>query len=376
MSKPLKVGLIGTGGISRAHLPAYAQFPEEVKLTAVCDIFEDAAQERAKEANVDDIYLDYETMLKEADIDAVDICTGHDTHAAIVIAAAEAGKHALVEKPMGNNIQECRDMIAAADKAGVTFMVAHMLRHSPHTEAVRQLLQAGELGTIRAAHINVTMNAVGTLREGHWMLDGHAGGGIGMTNTIHEVDLVRHFIGDVKTVSGVRKSVSPRLLNGAEDMLCATLEFESGAVGTVLSLWRAARSPESQSYTLFGDEGTLKSLPKLPIYRGDHFGPVSVSSPTRDTPETAPINRREARESGRQFKGLEDILGHFVELEGGTWGLPSDDCFTNEILHFAECCQEGKEPISSGRENLGSIKIIYAMYESAKTGKAVDLASL
>ena len=70
MSKPLKVGLIGTGGISRAHLPAYAQFPEEVKLTAVCDIFEDAAQERAKEANVDDIYLDYETMLKEADIDA------------------------------------------------------------------------------------------------------------------------------------------------------------------------------------------------------------------------------------------------------------------------------------------------------------------
>ena len=140
MPEPFKIGLIGTGGISRAHLPVYEQFPEKVKLTAVCDIIEEAAKERARDANVDAIYTDYQKMLEEADIDAVDICTGHDTHAPIVIAAAEAGKHALVEKPMGNSMQECRDMIAAADKAGVTLMVAHMLRFSPSTEAVRQLL--------------------------------------------------------------------------------------------------------------------------------------------------------------------------------------------------------------------------------------------
>ena len=93
MSKPLKVGLIGTGGISRQHLPAYEQFPEQVKLKAVCDIFEEAAKERAKQANVSDIYVDYKKMLSEADIDAVDICTNHDTHAEMTIAAAEAGKH-------------------------------------------------------------------------------------------------------------------------------------------------------------------------------------------------------------------------------------------------------------------------------------------
>ena len=234
MSEPFKIGLIGTGGISRAHLPVYEQFPDKVKLTAVCDIVEEAAQQRAKEAGVDDIYLDYEKMLREADIDAVDICTSHHTHAPIVIAAAEAGKHALVEKPMGNNMQECRDMIAAADKAGVTLMIAHMLRFSPSTEAVRRLLKAGELGTIRAARIDIVMNAIGRLRDGHWMLDGNAGGGIGMTNTIHEVDLVRHLVGDVKRVNGVTRTVSSRLVNGAEDILCATLEFENGAVGTVL----------------------------------------------------------------------------------------------------------------------------------------------
>ncbi len=374
MSEPFKIGLIGTGGISRAHLPVYEHFPEKVKLTAVCDIVEAAARERASEANVDDIYLDYETMLREADIDAVDICTGHDTHAPIVMAAAAAGKHALVEKPMGNSMQECRDMIVAADKAGVTLMIAHMLRFSPSTEAVRQLLAAGELGTIRAARIDIMMNAIGRLREGHWMLDGHAGGGIGFTNTIHEVDLVRHLLGDVKTVTAVRKSVSPRLINGAEDILCATLEFESGAVGTALCLWCAARGPVSQQYTLFGDKGALYSLPTFPIYRGDHFGPVMVSSPERDEPGTEPVMNR--REPGRQLKGLEDIMGHFHQLAPGTWGLPSDDCFTNEILHFAECSQEGREPISGGRDILGSMKILFGIYEAARTGKAVDLASL
>ena len=374
MSEPFKIGLIGTGGISRAHLPVYEQFPDKVKLTAVCDIVEAAAQERAREANVDDIYLDYETMLREADIDAVDICTGHDTHAPIVMAAAAAGKHALVEKPMGNSMRECRDMIAAADKAGVTLMIAHMLRFSPSTEAVRQLLAAGELGTIRAARIDILMNAIGRLREGHWMLDGHAGGGIGFTNTIHEVDLVRHLLGDVKSVTAVRKSVSSRLINGAEDILCATLEFESGAVGTALCLWCAARGPVSQQYTLIGDKGALYSLPTFPIYRGDHFGPVMVSSPERDEPGTEPVMNR--REPGRQLKGLEDIMGHFHQLAPGTWGLPSDDCFTNEILHFAECSQEGREPISGGRDILGSMKILFGIYEAARTGKAVDLASL
>ena len=160
MSKPLKVGLIGTGGISRQHLPAYAEFSDEVKLTAVCDIFEEAAQERAKQANVSDIYVDYKKMLREADIDAVDICTNHDTHAEMTIAAAEAGKHILVEKPMGNDVQECRDMIAATDEAGVTLMIANLLRFSPAAKAVKQLLDDGELGTIRAARIETVLHGV------------------------------------------------------------------------------------------------------------------------------------------------------------------------------------------------------------------------
>ena len=118
MAPPMKVGLIGTGGISNRHMIPYLERPDRVRLTAVCDIVESLAQDYAKRAGVDEIYLDFEEMLQKADIDAVDICTGHSSHAPLAIAAANAGKHVIVEKAMAHTLQGCKDMIDAADKAG------------------------------------------------------------------------------------------------------------------------------------------------------------------------------------------------------------------------------------------------------------------
>ena len=102
MSQPLKVGLVGTGGIANRHLTAYLEHPDRVQLTAVCDIDAPRATEYAAKAGVEAIYSDCEHMLREADIDAVDICTGHNLHAPQTIAAALAGKHVIVEKAMAN----------------------------------------------------------------------------------------------------------------------------------------------------------------------------------------------------------------------------------------------------------------------------------
>jgi len=366
MTNPLKVGLIGTGGISRRHVGAYIEFPEKVRLTAVCDVVEDAARERAKEAGVDAIYTDAEKMIKEADIDAVDICSPHALHLPHVVAAAQAGKHVLVEKAMANTMQDCRDMIEATDKAGVTFMVAQHLRHTPSARTVRAIIESGELGTIRAARTDVIMNATGTLRDSHWMLDGKpGGGGVGITNTIHLVDLLRYFIGNVKTVSAVSKMISPRLINNAEDHLCATLEFENGAVGTVFCLWTVSRSPWGTQYMLFGDEGSLHTIStretRTRRAAGDQVGPIMVSSPTRDNKDM-------------KQEGLASMLGEFVEVPPIDEGLPHEQPIINEILHFAECCQEGKEPISSGKDNLNTMKIVLGMYESARTGTVINLA--
>ena len=373
MSKPLKVGLIGTGGISRAHLLGYQEFPDKVKLTAVCDIREDAARQYAKDAGVEAVYTDAAEMLKDADIDAVDICTIHDQHLPQVVAAAEAGKHVLVEKAMGRTMAECRKMIAATDKAGITFMVAQDLRYSPSSRAVRRLIQEGELGTIRAARCDTIMNVTRILPPGHWMMDGErAGGGVLTTNTVHIIDLLRYFAGDVRRVTGVCKAVGPEMVNGAEDYACATLEFENGAIGTAFGIWSVSRSPVNIQYQLFGDDGALYSSPERPAigadtdFReriqalGEQVGPIMVSSPKRDEPGTEPVNR----------------LGSFVRIEPLKEGLPSDISFVNEIVHFAECCRTGEEPISSGHDNLNTIGVVAGIYESARTGRAVDVADL
>jgi len=361
MSKPLKVGLIGTGRIGRAHLQGYEQFPDKVKLTAVCDIREDAVRQYAKDAGVAAVYTDVAEMLKDADIEAVDICTTHDQHLPQVVAAAEAGKHVLVEKAMGRNVDECREMIAATDRAEVTFMVAQNLRYAPSSRAVRRLVQDGELGTIRAARCDTILNVTRILPSGDWMFDGErAGGGVVITNTIHIIDLLRYFVGDVKRVTGVCKAVAPAVIGGAEDYACATLEFENGAVGTAFGIWSLPRSPVGIQYQLFGDDGALYSSPQPSANRSEQVGPIMVSSPKRD--------EEGADEASR--------LRNFVQIETLKEDLPSDISFVNEILHFADCCRSGEEPISSGHENLGTMKVVTGIYEAGRTGKAVDLADL
>ncbi len=147
-------------------------------------------------------------MLKEADIDAVDICTGHNLHAPQTIAAAEEGKHVIVEKAMSNTLQDCRNMIAATDKAGVTLMIAQHLRHSPEAIAAKRFIDAGNLGDIHAARTHVIMSGP----QKSWMNDAKAGGGVLQTNSVHHIDLLRFFIGNVKRVTGICKVYSRRWL--------------------------------------------------------------------------------------------------------------------------------------------------------------------
>lgn len=370
MSRPLKIGLIGSGMIATAHMPAFQQFPEKVKMTAVCDIREDAARLYAQKVGADAVYTDVEKMLKEADIDAVDICTIHDQHASNVLAAAAAGKHILLEKPMGVNIQECREMLTATEEAGITFMIAQCLRYEPHNRKVNQMIQAGEFGEIWSVRSDNFYQMVPprsqvalqepSPRAGTWYHDGkQAGGGALISQSTHHLDLFRYYIGDVKRVTAVSWADHPALINGAEESIGATLEFENGAIGHVLSSW-ATRTPWNHCYWVLGELGSAVSR-YMPGSKGpqQYMGPVDVSLPKFDSTE----------EKDR-YKGPA-----FVPLDTSDTGLPTDQPFTNEILHFADCCRDGNEPISSGKDNLGTMKVVLGIYESAKTGEPLDLVS-
>lgn len=356
MSMPLKVGLVGTGGISKRHMAAYQEHSDRVQLTAVCDVVEPLAQEYAKRTGVKNVYLDYDQMLKEADIDAVDICTGHNLHAPQTIAAAEAGKHVIVEKAMSNTLQDCRNMIAATDKAGVTLMIAQHLRHSPEAIAAKRFIDAGNLGDIHAARTHVIMSGP----QKSWMNDAKAGGGVLQTNSVHHIDLLRFFIGNVKRVTGICKSVQPQMANGGEDLAAATLEFENGAIGDLFASWTTYLSPVNPSYMILGSKGSIHSTPASTANDGApvrHFGLVMYGF-KEDVP------REERKEQPFEPLNTSDV------------NLPSTSFFVNEILHFEECIREGKEPVSSGHDNIETMKVLFGIFESARTGKAIDLATL
>ena len=353
----LRVALVGAGNIASHHLPAYQQFRDRVELVAVCDLDEELARRRAAEARIERTYRDVDTMIREVDCDAFDICTTPDQHAPVAHAAIEAGKHVLVEKPFALSLGDCRELVAAADRAGVTLMVAQNQRFLPSHQAARAIIASGELGAIRAVRTDSIQHWGGFLAAGHWQYDGaRAGGGAVIGVAVHRLDLTRFLVGEVRRVSAILEASSPQFVNGAEEYAAATFEFENGALGQAFATVSAFRAPWSESLLVFGEHGTIHAAPSPGGVRSRAF----VASERRSPPVV---------EWADQFAGFEPVD---VDAEG----LPSESGQVNEILHFASCCASGDEPLSSGRDNLGTMRLIAGIYESARTGRPVELAAL
>ena len=378
MADPLKVGLIGAGGISRQHLPGYQHDPERVRLEAVCDIREDRAREFAAEADLDAdaVFRDAREMCELAEIDAVDICTIHDTHAELAIAAAQAGKHVLLEKPMAISIEECRAIVEATERAGVTLMVAQHLRHVPSYIALRRRIQAGELGRIWSARVDTFLTAALddpnqpiAPGRGFWGFDGkRGGGGVVTLLSVHHLDLMRFFVGEVARVDARAWRGHPSFTNEAEDRAVATLEFANGAIGT-LTASLTSRAPWLFQTVILGDEGAAWTPPpteNTPLMW--HRVPAVLTSARQDG----------ATQDGATQEGEErfDPTTSFQPLDTSDVTVPTDNPYINEIIHFASCCEDGAEPISGGRDNLETMKIVFAIYESAQSGRPVDLETL
>ena len=365
-SNGLKVGLIGAGSISRAHLPGYSASPDLVRLTAVYDIDFQAAERAASAVGGEAAaYDDLTEMLAKAPIDAVDICVPHDQHARIAIAAAKAGKHVLLEKPMACSLADCRAILAACDQAGVTFMVAQNLRHVPSYQGVKALVDAGKLGRPWSGVIEEFL-AHGAARRPRqnpsWYSDGlRAGGGVFITQSTHHIDLFRYFFGEIDRVSASLWTSHPEYTNGAEDSAVATLIFENG-MNVQLRASNSVRI-ERMFFSILGEDGVVYTEAPAGANSGEkHRAPAYVS----------------LREHGPVVYGAG--VGAAIPpavLAQPAQPLPSENSFINEILHFAQCCLEGTEPLSGGRDNLGTMKAVFGLYASARAGGAwIHLADL
>jgi len=331
MSNRLNVGVIGCGWAGEQHARSYSSLVD-VQILAAADIDEEKAKKLAKRWRVKKWQRDYRRILGDAKIDAVSICLPHYLHSKVAVEVAEASKHILCEKPIANNLDEADAMIRAAEKAGVTLMIAENVRFHPINLRLKELIDQNRIGEVFFARIFRDHEMYGYLRMRSWFLDKKkAGGGIWMAGGIHDVDALRMLVGEVKTISLFQaKSMFPEMQG--DDTVAALLKFGSNALGVV-----------TESFSI----KTFQPLSPIgcPTILNGSSGTITV----RD-------NEVEIYSDKTEFN---TCIREKVEEK---------DTFIEETRHFVDCVKSGKTPITSGREERRTLAVICAGYESLSSG--------
>ncbi|MBI3864260.1 MAG: Gfo/Idh/MocA family oxidoreductase, partial [Planctomycetia bacterium] len=220
-------GVIGLGFFGEKHAETAASLPQ-VDLRAVCTRRDARRRQIKKRVGARNDYRDYHDLLADSAIEAVSVVTHVDDHAAPTIAALEAGKHVLLEKPMARTVAECDAIIAAAKKANRILMVGHICRFNPRYAAVREAIAAGKLGRIVSmyARRNIPAERSAGILENIGPLLGDG---------IHDTDLMLWMTGDrIKSVYA--QSLSVRGLKHP-DLGWGMYRFRSGAIGVIENVW-------------------------------------------------------------------------------------------------------------------------------------------
>ncbi len=333
-------GVIGAGLWGEFHALVYSRHTG-AELVAVCDVDGGRAKAIAAKYGAQRWYTRYADLLADADVDAVTVATPDHLHCEIGVAAARAGKHILMEKPLALTVEDCQAIIAAARQAGVKLMVDFHNRWNPPFNLLKQSIDAGELG--EPLLINARLN--NTLFVPTKMLKW-----AGQSATIwftgsHLIDLVSWLVGSPATrVYSVSRS---RVLAAqgitTPDFFETTLEFASGAVAVVENCWIL---PDSE--------------PNIVDFKLRYVG--SKGSANVDTTHNRTLEQYGERGRFRDVLGMVDIFGH-------TQG------FALESIHyFADCVIHNRTPSPSGEDGLHNTAIICAALRSAAAGQPVDVA--
>ncbi|HEY7035830.1 MAG TPA: Gfo/Idh/MocA family oxidoreductase [Thermomicrobiales bacterium] len=275
--RPLRVGLIGAGTIAlSAHLPAIGRLNELVALVAIADVRQEVAERAASRFGAGAAYADYRQLLDRDDVDMVDICTPEFLHAEQTIAAAQAGKHVLCEKPMAATVAEADAMLDACHRAGVRLMIAHSRRFTPRYQRIRAAIDRGEIGEVRFVRENERRPramyealdeptdywnphaAEGDTRP--WISLAGYSQGAALTNAVHETDLIRWFVG-AEAVSVYAESRITDPLGEVPDFLTCLIRFANGAVGGTEVVNRLPSNyPIYHQIEVIGTEGTIRAF--------------------------------------------------------------------------------------------------------------------
>jgi UDP-N-acetylglucosamine 3-dehydrogenase len=348
--KKIGIGMIGTGKISDLHSVGYLK-NEHAKIVAVADAKEEVAEEKRKTFGAEKSYSDYSLLLKNNSVDAVDICVPNFLHSEVAIAAAEAGKHVLVEKPMAISVKECDEMISASKRHCVKLMVGHnQVFYPPHREAKRLIQE--EIGR---PILLLTRLHNGFRQNMGWRADPKAvGGGFFMEACVHRMYLSRYLIGEPKKILCRMTKIFPDTV--AEDIVQVTMDFDNDIQGSLVA-------NQGGPFPLWDDRTEVIGSEGLIIVNG--FEEQAIAGP----PLMFYKNGRWTHyiRAGHPATSGDWPLGN-LELEAD---FPRT--YAHVTSNFVDSIYEDKQPLVTGEDGRRTIEMVQACYDSAKLEKPVSL---
>lgn len=294
----MKIGIVGASFARAAYLPALRHI-EGADVVALASSRIESAKSAAEEFGIPAAYDDWQAMLDKHQLDLVLIATPTDLHAPITLAALERGAHVLCEKPTAMDAGEAKTMLDKANALGRVGMIDHELRFNPNRQRVAEMIAAGELGEIR--HVNIAnigaswANPASRPKGDWWSLAEHGGGRLG-ANGSHQVDMLRWWLGPVRSVVGQALTVLPDRLDKktgeawtatADDLAYFTMEMASGALAQVFMSGVAANNIGNLTQ-VFGSKGTItldNDNERLMFAKaGESFSDITVEDPNAGLP--------------------------------------------------------------------------------------------
>lgn len=339
--RQIRVALVGCGRVSKNHFNAIKTHAGDIKLRAICDRDKAVLSEME---NTHDVrgYHRYDELLADADIDMVILCTPSGIHSSQTIAAAQAGKHIMTEKPMATRWKDGLDMVRACDDAGVRLFVVKQNRMNATLQLLKRAVAEKRFGRIYMVHLNVFWTRPQVYYDqggwrGTWELDG----GAFMNQASHYVDLLEWLIGPIADVQAMTGTLERDI--EVEDTGVLNVRWRNGALGSMaVSMLTYPRNYEG-SITILGERGTVR------------VGGVAVND----------IQTWEFEEKKEYDALIRDANYQTTSVYG--FGHP---LYYKNVI---DVLRGETEPDTDGREGLKSLEVLIAAYLSARDGKTVSL---
>src|SRR5919107_3321996 len=321
----MRIGLVGAGFMGGVHLNAYAAIPE-VEVVGVADSRTEAAVAGAEMVGARP-YASYEALVAAEDVEVVDVCLPTGFHRDLAVKAAGDGKHVILEKPIARTIEDAREILDAFSGEGPRLFVGHVVRFFPEYVAIKEKIDAGDLGTIGV--VRTSRRSPFLLGWNDWYADWRLSGGVLLDLVIHDFDFLRWALGEVERVYA--RGMLGREYNRL-DYVYVTLRFESGAIAHVEGHW-GYPGPFNYSIEVAGSDALL----------------------TVDSTEPASLKLI----SGAPKEGPDLASGKSP--------------YEKELEHFIHCIATGEESIVEAHDAREALRIGLAATESVLTGKPVTL---